>query len=214
MPSKFLIPSMVAGLLLFGLVFAVEPLICLAQAPQKKSTDETDDPTNPLIPEFRRCDTDHDGVLTEAEYYRRIGFSMQDLHREFVVFDANGDARISLAEFLTVPAGQPDEQRGTITDPVIVLSKARLEDLVGSWKRWDQNADGVISRTEFAAAELASRVQGLEATQFADWDLNHDGHVSRDEVARILDVAFGVCVPDGTLLRSRTGRVVDWGTFL
>src|SRR5262249_38916536 len=103
MPSNFLIPLAAAGLLLFGSLFAVEPSICLAQVPEKESTDETDDPTNPLIPEFRRCDTDHDGVLTEAEYCRRIGFSLQDLHREFVVFDANEDARISLAEFLTVP---------------------------------------------------------------------------------------------------------------
>ncbi|MEK6258632.1 MAG: EF-hand domain-containing protein [Planctomycetota bacterium] len=214
MPSKFLIPSVFAGLLVFGLVVAVEPATCLAQAAEKKPTDETDDPTNPLIPEFRRCDTDKDGLLTEAEYHRRIGFSMQDSHREFVVFDADGDARISLNEFLTVPIGQPDEHRGTITDPVIVLSKAKLTDLVGSWKQWDQNTDGLISGPEFSMAKLASRVKGLEATQFADWDLNRDGKVSRDEVARVLDVAYGVCAPDGTMLRSRAGRVVDWNTYL
>src|SRR5262245_37282905 len=160
MPSKFLILSAVAGLGLLGLFFATEPSICLAQAPANKSTDETDDPNNPLIPEFRRCDSDGDGQLTEAEYYRRIGFSMQDLHREFVVFDTNGDARISLAEFLTVPVGQPDEQRGTITDPVIELSKAKLAELVGSWKQWDRNEDGAISESEFATVELASRVKG------------------------------------------------------
>jgi len=224
MPSKSLIATVVAGLLLFALVFATRPSIGFAQVPEKNSTvkeltvktsaDGTDDPTNPLIPEFRRCDSDQDGVLTEDEYCRRIGFSRQDLHREFVIFDANGDARINLAEFLTVPVGQPEEHRGTITDPVIVLSRARLDELAGSWKRWDHNGDGVISRTEFAAAELASRVPGLEATQFSDWDLDHDGQVSRGEVARILDIAFGVCVPDGTMLRSRTGQVVDWGTFL
>ncbi|MEK6258634.1 MAG: hypothetical protein AABP62_08440 [Planctomycetota bacterium] len=38
MPSKFLIPSVVAGLLLLGLFFAVEPSICLAQLSANKST--------------------------------------------------------------------------------------------------------------------------------------------------------------------------------
>lgn len=214
MPSKFSIPSVVAELILFGLVLAVEPSMCLAQASEKKAAEETDDPTNPLIPEFRRCDTDKDGLLTEAEYFRRISFSLQDAHREFVVFDANGDARISLNEFLTVPIGQPDEHRGTITDPVIILSTAKLADLTRSWKLWDRNKDDLISGTEFAVATLASHVPGLEATQFADWDINHDGHLSREEIARVLDIAYGVCVPDGTMLRCRAGRVVDWNTYL
>ena len=214
MQSKFLIPPVVAGLLLLGLIFVIAPSNCQAQGSATKSTDETDDPRNPLIPEFRRCDTDGDGLLTEAEYAHRIGFDLQELHREFVVFDANGDAKISLAEFLTVPVGQPDEQRGTITDPVVVLSKAKLAELVGSWKGWDKNDDGAISQTEFAAAKFASHVNGLEATNFIDWDLNQDGKLSRDEVAGVLDMAYGVCVPGGMLLRSRTGRVVDWAMYL
>ena len=213
MPSKFMICSFIAGLLLPGLFLALDPSICLAQPAANQSKEEIDDPNNPLIPEFRRCDADHDGLLTEAEYYHRIGFDMQDLHREFVVFDANEDERISLNEFLTVPVGQPDEQRGTITDPVVVLSKARLADLVQSWKKWDKNDDGVISQTEFAAAKFASYMKGLEATGFVDWDLNHDGKLTHDEAARVLDIAFGVCVPGGTMLRSKTGRVVDWAMF-
>lgn len=214
MTSPAFIPSVVAGLLLFGMSVAATPLQCLAQAPANNAADGTEDPNNPLIPEFRRCDTDKDGLLTEEEYCHRIGFDKKDMHREFVVFDANVDGRISLAEFLTVPVGQPDEQRGTITDPIIVLSKTKLAELVESWKQWDQNEDGVISQSEFAAGQIASRVKGLEATGFPDWDLNHDGNLSRDEVARVLDVAFGVCVRDGTMLRSKTGRVVDLVMFL
>ncbi len=210
----FPIPSWVRGLLWFGLFLAVEPANCLAQASIIKSMDENDDPKNPLIPEFRRCDSDGDGLLTEVEYNHRIGFDIPSLHREFVVFDANGDARISLAEFLTVPVGQADEQRGTISDPIVVMSKAKFEELVRSWKRWDQNEDGVISRAEFAAAKIPSLVKGLEATQFFDWDLNQDLTVSQNEVARVLDAAFGVCVLGGTMLRSKSGCVVDWVTFL
>lgn len=205
--------QVVFGLLLLGSEVAIGPSICRAQPAEKKSTDVPDDPTNPLIAEFRRCDTDQDGVLTEAEYYHRIGFSMQDQHREFIVFDADGDQRISLAEFLTVPVGQPDEHRGTITDPVIVLSKSKLTELSGLWKQWDRDNNDSLSPSEFAAAKLVARVRGLEATQFVDWDLNHDRQVSRDEIARVLDVAFGVCVPEGTMLRSGAGRVVDWNTY-
>lgn len=196
-----------------GLSVTCEPSRCLAQAAANKTTDETDDPNNPLIPEFRRCDADGDGLLTEMEYCRRIGFNQQEQHREFVVFDANRDARISLAEFLTVPVGQPDDQRGSIADPIVILSNAKLADLLGYWNQWDQNEDGVLSRTEFAKAQVVSRVAGLESTQFSDWDLNRNDSVSREEVARVLDIAYGVSAPGGTRLRSKTGKVVDCVTF-
>ena len=78
----------------------------------------------------------------------------------------------------------------------------------------ESRRERAVANREFAAAEIVSRVQGLESTRFADWDLNRDGQVSRDEAARVLDIAFGVCVPDGTMLRSNAGRVVDWGLFL
>ena len=214
MPWTYSVSPVVAGFVLLGIVLAVEPTKSLAQPPADKTTDPLNDPSNPFIAEFRRCDADRDGFLTEAEYYHRIGFDEKDLHREFVVFDANGDAKISLAEFLTVPVGQPEEQRGTITDPIIVLSKAKLAELIGFWKQWDHNANDMLSQKEFDAAEIVSQVNGLESTRFADWDLNHDGNVSREETARVLDVAYGVCVLDGTMLRSKTGQVVDWVTFL
>src|SRR5258708_2175306 len=79
MPSKCFVTSLLTALLLIGLSVAATPSKCLAQAAATKTTDETDDPNNPLIPEFRRCDTDKDGLLTEAEYKNRIGFGPQDL---------------------------------------------------------------------------------------------------------------------------------------
>lgn len=212
MLKSWILPG-VAGFLFTGLSVAIEPLTCFAQAGANKSTDETEDPNNPLIPEFRRCDADGDGLLTEAEYSRRIGFNQQEQHREFIVFDANRDARISLAEFLTVPVGQPDDQRGTIADPVIILCKAKLAKLIESWKQWDRNEDLVLSRMEFAKSQITSQVNGLESTQFADWDLNRNDSVSREEVARVLDIAYGVRVPAGTMLRGKTGKVVDCVTF-
>src|SRR5262245_65326568 len=81
---------------------------------------------NPLGAEFAACDVDRDGALTEAEYLTRVGRVRRLLLREFRMFDLDGDGRMSLAEFVTVPVGQPEEQRGTLADPVIVLAQKNL----------------------------------------------------------------------------------------
>src|SRR4029077_16155779 len=122
----------------------------------------------------------------------RPGRKRAVLLREFRMFDLDGDRRISLAEFVTVPIGQPEEHRGTLADPVVILVQTKLTRLVKDWKGWDRNGDDLLSRDEFQMAAIPSLIPGLEATGFADWDLNRDGQVSRTEAARVLDIAYGL----------------------
>lgn len=168
---------------------------------------------NPRVAEFKLRDKNADQSLSEDEYLKGGGADAQVLHRDFLVFDASGDGRLTLAEFLTIPAGQSDEHRGTIPDPVAQMSDAKFADLTAQWKVWDSDGDGTLSPEEFSEAAIGSRVRGLEALRFVDWDLDGDRQVSAKEVAHVLDMAFGVRTPEGGRLRSGTGRVVDWAMF-
>lgn len=167
-----------------------------------------------IVAEFKACDANGDGVLTEVEYLKRAGREQVVLLREFKVFDIDRDGKMTQAEFVTVPVGQTEELRGKLADPVVGLSEKAMARLAKEWKAWDKNGDDLLTAEEFKAGDVAAQVRGLAATGFADWDLNRDGQVSRQEAARVLDIAFGVRVPGGELLRDNIGRVVDWRTFL
>src|SRR5262249_3137579 len=52
---------------------------------------------------FARLDVDADGQLTEAEFIAEGSLPAKRLSRDFKVFDADGDGRMSLSEFLTIP---------------------------------------------------------------------------------------------------------------
>ena len=192
---------------------AVESSRCHAQQRGGFSLAVTPLDENPLGVQFTAYDTDGNGVLSEAEYLKRAGREKAVSLREFKVFDIDGDGQMTLAEFVTVPDGQPSELRGVLADPVVVLSEKALARLTKSWKEWDRNGDDRLAPDEFQTAAIPKLVAGLESTGFADWDLDHDGQVSREEAVGLLEVAFGVRVPTGELLRDNIGRVVDYRGF-
>ncbi|MBI3865175.1 MAG: PD40 domain-containing protein [Planctomycetia bacterium] len=197
------------GLVTIG---AAQPLRCQAQ-PAPAAGVVVPLAENPLAAEFAACDADRDGALTEEEYLKRVGREKALLLREFRMFDLDGDRRISLAEFVTVPLGQAEELRGTLADPVVGLVETKRERLAKGWKGWDRNGDDMLSADEFQAAAIPSLVPGLESTGFRDWDLNRDGKVSLKEAARVLEIAYGVRMPGGELARDHIGRVVDVRMF-
>lgn len=168
---------------------------------------------NPLLPAFTSRDKDSDNLLTEAEYVDAGGRDVKLLKREFRVFDADQDGRLTFAEFVTIPMAQPEDQRGVIDDPVIRLAESRFTEIMDTWEQLDQNRDGAVTKSVFHSAAIGSLVPGMESVKFPAWDQNGDGLVSREEVARTLEIAYGIRSPAGELLRNSAGRVVDWQLF-
>jgi hypothetical protein len=85
---------------------AIDSVQCQAQPVEALSAVLVPLDKHPFAAEFAACDSDHDGLLTEAEYLNRTGREKPVVLREFKMFDLDGDHRISLAEFVTVPVGQ------------------------------------------------------------------------------------------------------------
>jgi TolB protein len=192
---------------------AIDSVRCQAQPVDALSAVVVPLAKHPFAAEFAVCDSDHDGLLTEAEYLNRTGRERPVLLREFKMFDLDGDRRISLPEFVTVPVGQSVELRGTLADSVVALKQTKLMELDHRWKEWDQNGDHQLDQPEFQSAAISKLVPGLEATNFRDWDLNRNGQISPQELTQVLDMAYGVRMPGGELLRDHIGRVVDLRSF-
>ena len=194
-------------------VILTEPAWCQSDLPTLALKPPIPEIQNPHVLRFRERDTDGDGILSESEYSIGSGRDRKSVQREFKVFDADRDGRMSLNEFLTVPVGQPEDQRGVIDDPVVQLAASRLHEIMKSWETWDADGDGSLGKSEFEAARIGSLVPGLESAGFGQWDQDVNDSVSRDDVARTLEIAYGVRTRGGALLRSNCGRVIDWNTF-
>ena len=201
--------------LLFAVIgsFGEESHQCFAVPPAGAAGEAINPEANPLAAEFHLRDKDGDGALTEDEYVAGGGPEKGALRRNFIVFDADGDHRMSLNEFFTVPSGQPDDQRGVIPDPIVMLSKSKLQAITDDWKVWDLDGDSALAKDEFSKSIIGSRVAGLDATTFEEWDLDHDSKLTPAEAERVLEIAFGVRIPTGEPVRFASGRVVDWIMF-
>lgn len=162
---------------------------------------------------FRLLDADEDGVLTEPEFVNGGGQQTRTLHRDFVVFDADGNGRMTPQEFLTIPYFTLEDQLAPLPDPVIMLSRAYFQVVCDHWQDWDNDSDGTLSSDEFTKADIGRNVLGLESTEFADWDRNRDGTMTQDDAALLLDIACGVRYPTGDLLRSGSGKILDCVMF-
>ena len=180
---------------------------------QRLSLDEWSFQTNHSESKFRALDHDSDNSLTEIEFVAEGSLPKERLSRDFKIFDANHDSRMNLSEFLTLPYWIPGDQRGAVFDPIVALAENQFKELASHWSEWDTNSDQQLNANEFKKAAIGRQVRGLESTTFGQWDLNRDGKVSREELKLLLEIAFGVRTPEGKLLRSATGRVVDWRSF-
>jgi len=183
--------------------------VCLPIEPSAAEPDVS----QTLVNQFVHGDLNSDGMLDEAEYLRSGQRDIQRLRREFRTFDADGDSRLSRQEFLTIPCGQPDELRADIADPVVQLLETASKFMTDHWNDWDLDRDGSLDATEFETSVIGQYVCGLESTTLRDWDLDRNGKTHRGEVRRLLEISHGVRRPEGDLLRSKSGLVIDWQLY-
>lgn len=168
---------------------------------------------NPLWTVFVGRDLDASQGLSEAEYIADSQPDSAGRKRDFSVFDVDGNQQLSLDEFLTIPMGQSELHRGVINDPVIRIAESRLTMMLERWGQWDRDSDTALDRDEFVAGRIAADIPGLQYADFGLWDQDKNSKISTDDVARTLEVAYGIRTPAGDLLRNNAGRVVDWITF-
>lgn len=188
------------GLLVTVLLLGVETE-CFSQAAQKQASLEA----------FQTRDSDGDGKLTEDEFV--AGGDKPILHRDFLVFDADHDGRLTAAEFSSVPALNPENQRTALQDPILALTKKSLASVMNLWPDGDKDGDGILSAEEFVTSKINDSIPGLRLTRHEDWDVNHDGKFTKEEAGLLLDIAFGLRTPTGESLKSDSGQVLDWRMF-
>ncbi|MDF3839374.1 EF-hand domain-containing protein [Cupriavidus basilensis] len=103
---------------------------------------------------FKMMDTNHDGVITKAEYdalFKRI--------------DTNHDGKLDKAELAAFRKTMMEQRRAEM--------QARFE---ARFKAADKNGDGALTKEEVQAA------MPRLAKHFDELDTNHDGKLTMDEI--------------------------------
>jgi Ca2+-binding EF-hand superfamily protein len=159
--------------------------------------------------EFHSRDTDGNGLISRAEFTRRVQLSAAAAGRDFHILDLNGDEELSYEEFRCWPAVVPLELRGSSPDPVVALVAKNLAEIEPHFAQADENRDGVVSRTEFQTSGAVRRLGGFDAI-WREWDRDGNGAVSGAERREQLEVSYGVRRPQGELIHLPSGIVVNW----
>ena len=157
---------------------------------------------------FRKADRNNDGSLSADEYVGQRP-QAQVLLRDFKMFDADQDEKLSLAEFDVIALGVERDKRGAMRD----LIQSIVDDFVAEFDRdlndWDARPNEMVGLNAFARALAAKIPQEVVFTA----DANRDGKVSRAEAREFIEVQMGVR-RNGVLLRLPNGLVNNLQYFL
>ena len=165
----------------------------------------------PPAQRFRRWDDDKNGTLSEAEYVAHAGPPREIARRDFRLFDFDGNAALSMAEFSTLPTVVAPRDRGALPDePIHARVQAQIERIEAAWDSLDKSGDGRVTVGQFVSGSkdlFATPLQWLFAPLGVDRD--SDGLVSRDEARAFVAAAWGLQRRDGELIREPSGRVYN-----
>ena len=132
-----------------------------------------------VIKEFKRIDANGDGAISRPELKSGLKLSDQEVEVVFALGDIDQDNEISLSEFVRLMC--PAAESG--------LNKFRncfrnIQELIGAFKRFDENCDGSLSPQELVAG---AKTVGLNLSSsevkaiFTLADTNNDGEVNYTE---------------------------------
>lgn len=162
--------------------------------------------------EFKAADRDGDGALTRSEFLARgQEAGRADRARRFLVFDFDGNGTLDAKEYHSFIA--PVDQRGEVPDPITEIERADLAKWEAIFTAADRDRDGVLSRDEWPARQIASEIPLLADVGFSLWDRAGDGKIDRADGRWLFEMAYGLTQLDGRPLRTNTGRVFSWYYF-
>ncbi len=162
---------------------------------------------------FAAADQNRDQRLSLDEFLLKRG-EANAARRDFLLFDQDADAALSLAEFSTVPTVVATEHRGAQPDPMTAVVDQVMTALDKSLDNWHEKPEVEVDARGFLTAfSLRFQKYGM---QFSEKEADADGNqkISRDEARRFIEIQFGVRRADGKLLREPGGRVVNYMLYL
>jgi Ca2+-binding EF-hand superfamily protein/Tol biopolymer transport system component len=160
--------------------------------------------------EFRIRDENGDALLSIDEF--NLGddpASHARRRRDFRVVDRNGDGMLSLDEFRALNYVGRLEER-VVPDPVVDLMEQKLERVARLFRERDLDGDGAVNIAEWPPEATEILAEEMEPIPPAMWDLDHDRQIRQRECRTFLEMAFGVRQARDHVLRTPTGRVVDY----
>merc|ERR1719357_2141894 len=133
---------------------------------------------------FKKLDANGDGAISKNELKSGMRLSDQEVEIVFALGDIDQDGEISLSEFvrLMCPAAESGLNR-------FRNSFRNIQELIGAFKRFDENCDGSLSPQELVAG---AKSVGLNLTSsevkaiFTLADTNNDGEVNYTEFVSAL----------------------------
>lgn len=175
---------------------------------------------------FAARDTNSNGQLLEDEFAGAEPEAERPRARgEFRLLDRDHNNLLSLDEFRNSPRLIPFTERGFMTDPLTKYVVAELKRFDEQYEQWDADGDGELNRSELGQSNffrvfdrVLSSSRGpdsfLTRTPTGSWiDRSKDDRLSRDEFKFALEVSFGIRRWQGEILRTQSGRVVNWSLF-
>ena len=154
-------------------------------------------------------DADGDGSILVDEFLHSAepaSDQAKKRRRDFELFDADGDQKLSAAEF-----------SGTPSDPFADMLADAVSAMDESFGGWQFRSDEKVDTNTFVinyAASISDGTRRLDRRLIQDADSNRDRQVSREEAFRFLQSQLAIRWIGGQWLRFDDGRVIDFGEFV
>jgi TolB protein len=162
---------------------------------------------------FGKLDTSKDQTLQLDEYLKHKPAAPAVAKRDFKLFDFDRSGKLSLNEFITIPAITPLHERGSLPDPLDAYVDHAVNAMDDSFDTWDEHPERQIQAWTFVQLFICTFGSRTTRPDVKEADENGDGKVNRHEARRFLEIQFGFRRTDGTLLRSPDGRVCNLALF-